>query len=189
MKITKGILILIIGLLMSCNSSKKDKQKDSEEKLIETLFRKVEIQGNVKDYFEVSLNFLAEKDDNFQLFYSEDYFGDYSEEQSVSAGFLGTKKHQSLTFKLPKDIFPSRYRLDIGSNKEQKLIKIRSLTIRYDRNEIFIPENEINKYLIPNDFINYVNGFHLTPLEVEGVMTYDPYFTCSPELIKIMLDL
>ena len=188
MKVVKSILILIQILLISCNNS----EKKIESNLEKSFFNKIQNKKNTKNHSEVIFSILVQERDVFQLFYIKDYFLEFSEEQSVFKSFLGRKGYQDVIFKLPKDILPVSYRFDIGNNKDLKKIKIKSITIRYNKNEIIIPENYLINYLTPNDNITYNesdNTFNLSSIEKNGNLVYDPYFTCSPQLVKLLFKL
>ncbi|WP_345275414.1 hypothetical protein [Litoribaculum gwangyangense] len=172
---------------------RKTEEKIVEDKLAKQLVREITNRNNINfEHVTVILSFLAKKDDSFQLFYSEDYMLSFNEKDMITTGFKGSNNYQSIVFKLPKNVFPDRYRLDVGSNIEQKWIKIESLQFRYGNNEIFIPQQLISKLLVPNTFIEYnefENVYNLLTLNVEKNDIYDPYFTCSPELVRLLLEL
>lgn len=184
-------LIILVLLLLSCNNKKEQKPNDKQE-LEESVLRHINNEANITDHFQVILKFKALENDNFQLFYTEDYILDYKEKESISKGFLGKNRYQEIIFDLPKGISPVKYRLDLGSNSEQGIINIESFTIRYEKNEIFIPEDLISIYLTPNIYIEYnpdQKKFELTSIQSDNIKTYDPYFTSSPELVRLLLDL
>lgn len=186
------LTILLISFLISCIGRNKSEEKKAEDKLSESLVRKVINKKDIKNNFSVILNVLAKNNDNFQLFYTEDYMLSFNEEQSITAGFLGAENYQNIIFQLPENVFPDRYRIDVGSNKEQKSIKIKSLIFRYGDKEIFIPSDLLSKMMVPNKNIEYNsfdNTYNLIALNIDGTVLYDPYFTCSPELVRLLLEL
>lgn len=193
MKITKFLMVLLACFFMSCLGKRKAEEKKAEDKLVQQLVKKPTKKDDINnERFVLILNVLAKKDDSFQLFYTEDYMLSFNEKQRLTTRFKGSDNYQNIVFTLPKNVFPDRYRLDVGSNKEQKEIKIESLLFRYRDKEIFIPTELISKLLVPNKFIEYnqvEDTYNLLTLNIEENITYDPYFTCSPELVRLLLEL
>ncbi|MDP5158428.1 MAG: hypothetical protein NWQ07_07625 [Flaviramulus sp.] len=190
MKIKKRLVIFILGFLISCNSKNKSEEKQVEDKLLQSLVRKGVDNKDLKNTFLVILNVLANKNDNFQLFYTEDYMLSFNEDQSIIKLISGANDYQNIVFTLPSNVLPDRLRIDVGSNRNQKVIKIKSLLFRYNDKEVFIPSELISKLLVPNEFVNYRLGedtYNLLTLNVEDKTIYDPAFTCSPELVRLLL--
>lgn len=186
-------MVLLACFFMSCHGKRKAEEKKAENKLTEQLVRKLTNKSDENNgQFVVIVSVLAKKDDSFQLFYTEDYMLSFNEKQRLTTRFNGSNNYQSIVFTLPKKVFPDRYRLDVGSNREQKEIKIESLLFRHGDKEIFIPSPLISKLLVPNKFIEYnqVENTYNLLTQNEGQSTiYDPYFTCSPELVRLLLEL
>lgn len=190
MKIKKRLVIFILGFLISCNSKNKSEEKQVEDKLLQSLVRKGVDNKDLKNTFLVILNVLANKNDNFQLFYTEDYMLSFNEDQSIIKLISDANDYQNIVFTLPSNVLPDRLRIDVGSNRNQKVIKIKSLLFRYNDKEVFIPSELISKLLVPNEFVNYRLGedtYNLLTLNVEDKTIYDPAFTCSPELVRLLL--
>lgn len=190
MKIKKRLVIFILGFLISCNCKNKSEEKQVEDKLLQSLVRKGVDNKDLKNTFLVILNVLANKNDNFQLFYTEDYMLSFNEDQSIIKLISGANDYQNIVFTLPSNVLPDRLRIDVGSNRNQKVIKIKSLLFRYNDKEVFIPSELISKLLVPNEFVNYRLGedtYNLLTLNVEDKTIYDPAFTCSPEFVRLLL--
>jgi len=191
MKILNLLLIVLLLLTTSCNSNKKQEKLIEDTKALE-IYRKIENKNDIHDYFKIELEAIVEKSDNFQLFYSEDYQLTFSHKDMITVPVSGKETYQKIVFNLPKNVFPERYRFDVGSNTNQEKIKINSLKVSYNTNMIHIPKDSISKYLTPNLYLSTQdnNGFYfLNTIDQEGVLPYDPYFTCSPELIRLLLKL
>lgn len=179
-------------LIASCNNAKKEEQQKKEKQLEESILRRVKDKKDFTDHFVVILDILAKQEDNFQLFYTEDYLLNFSVDQMLTKSFQGAENFQKVVFHLPKNVFPDRYRFDVGSNTNLKELKIKSLTIRYGKNEIVISQKLIKDYLMPNIYIEHddaSNIYYLKSVNSKGVLPYDPYFTCSPQFVRLLLDL
>lgn len=188
----KVLFLFCVIVFVSCKESTSNKQVELKEKQEESVIRKIEKNKKTSDDLIIEFNIIAGKNDNIQVFYTEDYIQGFTEDKSVTAGFLGSADSQIITLKILENIYPVKYRFDIGSNHNQNEIKIISLSISYDGNEIFIPENKLLEYLIPNESITYnleKEHFILSSYKLNDNNIYDPYFTCSPQLIKLISDL
>ena len=192
MKHLQVVLILFLVVVFSCNNSNKEKEKQIEETKAKELFRKIENKNDIYDYIKVQLEAIVEKGDNFQLFYSEDYQLSYSQKEMITVPVKGEMDVQKIVFNVPQNVFPERYRFDVGSNPNQEEISIKSLKVSYKNWIIDIPSDSISKYLIPNIYItprDEQGNYLLNRIEQKGILPYDPYFTCSPELIRLLLKL
>jgi lipopolysaccharide export system protein LptA len=149
------------------------------------VFRKVLDPNDIKDYFQVILDVLVQKNDKFQLFYTLNPSEAISEKNSIWTNLKGSNEYQYVKFKFLEKLSPYNFRIDIGTNTKQDSIKIRSITFRYKNNEVFVPEHLIPKFLTPNEFIEKKEGaFNLKVLKVNNTIKYDPFFNCSSELLK-----
>lgn len=192
MKKTTYLICMLTVLFLACKNDKKEEKQKKEKELEKSVLRRINNEADFTDHFVVILEVLAEKGDSFQVFYTEDYLLNFSEDKMITTSFNGSENYQTLIFDLPKDIYPDRYRFDVGGNPDQKQLKIKSLTIKYGKREIFIPENLIPQYLEPNIYIDYNsanNTYLLNTLDSTEYLPYDPFFTCSPELVRMLMDL
>ena len=175
---------------LSCNNKKQEKALE-ESKAVK-LFIKTMDQSKIFDHFRVEIEAIVEKGDNFQLFYTEDYQLAFLEDKTITSTVNGSKDYQTIIFDLPKDIFPDRFRLDVGSNVEQGAIKIKSFKVSYDKGIVEIPQDSISKYLVPNEYITKeddMGSYRLHELNIQGSLPYDPFFTCSDEMIRLIFRL
>ncbi|GAA4818727.1 OstA-like protein [Litoribaculum gwangyangense] len=155
--------------------------------LTEPLFRKA-ISKEPKNYFQVIISLLVEKNDDFQLFYVDENANQFTEKESITKKVIGNKEFQKIDYELPSGMFVNNLRLDIGSNRSQSPIQINSITIRYQKNEIFIPKHLIPKYFIPNGYIKLNDEYNYitNTINNNNEISYDPFFTCSIEIIDFI---
>ncbi|TWO33986.1 hypothetical protein E1J38_004205 [Seonamhaeicola sediminis] len=183
------VFVLVVLSVYSCNN--KAAQLKLEKSLLKSLKKSLSNE-DIKNYYEVKINFLAEKDDNFQLFYTEDYLLSFSEKQSIRKDFKGKKEFQEIIFGLPENVFPDRFRIDLGSNKEQSFIKINTITFSYKHRAIVIPKHLISTLFVFNNQVSFNKNkkeLHLTNGSIHSDKIYDPYLTCSPQLVRMLFDL
>ena len=179
------ILLLLVFSLLACNN-KKDKQKAQEEKAVKSLYKVMGDSLNHTDHFQVDIEALVKESDNFQLFYSEDYLLTFSSENKLTTFVKDSTAYQTIRFDLDKDIFPERYRFDLGANRNQKEINIKSISIRYENKEVYIPRDSLGAYFVENEYLRHENGiYYFSTIEKNGKITYDPYLLCSHELIRL----
>lgn len=134
------VFALMITTLNSCKNEKRESQQVTEQKP----------SSETNDFFRITLDVVAKKDDSFHIFYTEDQTLNFSEEKSVWVEFKGNDESQKLVFDLPKGKIPTQLRVDYGLNKDQGDIKINSLEISYKGKSKVIPGSDYFKYFRPN---------------------------------------
>lgn len=141
MRITIIVWLALLAITFtSCKNEKsgeKDPKKDVE-------------QNSANNFFRVTLDVVAKKDDSFHVFYLEDQTSNFTEEKSMWSEFKGSEESQKLVFDLPKGKVPKQLRIDYGLNKEQGEVKINSIEISYKGKVKLIPGSEYFKYFRPN---------------------------------------
>lgn len=145
---TRIITLILFALAMiSCKGDKQEEQKEAAS--IEV------IKGN--DFFTITLDVVAQNDDSFHVFYSEDKTENFTEQNSVWVEFKGAPSSQKLTFNLPKDRIPTNLRIDFGVNKEQKEVKINNLEIAYQGKKFNLSGFDFFKFFRPNEAITTID--------------------------------
>jgi hypothetical protein len=96
----------------------------------------------VVETFNVTLDVLVKKDDNFSLFYTTDGSIDFTKIEPIWIDVKGSELNQKITYNLPENIIPTQLRLDFGLNKDQEDIILNSVTMEYKGKSriIAIPE-------------------------------------------------
>ena len=109
-------------------------------------------QAVVDNSFKVSFGFIAKKDDNFHLYYTEDETINFNEKQSVWAEIKGSEAQQEVVFKLPEDAAPTHLRVDFGygENKEQPEIVLKNFKMSYYDKKFEVKDSLIFYYFYPN---------------------------------------
>lgn len=101
--------------------------------------------------FKVTLEVLAKKDDNFQVYYTEASSEIFTEEKSVWVAVKGMETSQKVVLSLPKDVVPALVRLDFGLNKEQGDIVLSEVDLDYLGNKFVAKGAVIGNYFRPLD--------------------------------------
>lgn len=176
-------------MLVSCNNQ-KETQRLSEEAAYEELVSVMHDSSEFTTHYQVDIIGRVNKNDNFQLFYSEDYLLSFSSLNKITTQVQGSAEYQTIRFDLGEGVFPDRFRFDLGSNRGQMKISIDAICVRFENKEILVPKHLLNKYFISNEYIQIVNGeYHLSVIEIDGLSTYDPFLLCSPEFVRLLLRL
>lgn len=172
-------LLFFMLIIFSCKEGKEEvKEQRIPSKIVK---KKRECKVVVKGIFP--------ENDSFELFYEENAISNFSQENTLKKGFIGSSEPQELFFDL-EGIYPEKIRLDLGSNKNQNFIRIDNIFIIYDEEVLEINESNLFNFLTPNDYIKYQDGqFNLIPKEIEGLKSYDPYLYPTPELVKALIEL
>ena len=78
---------------------------------------------------------------------------------------------------------PYNFRIDIGSNDNQKEIIIQSISIEYNNKNIIIDKESIHIFFDINEYIDYnkIDG-RVSVVEVNG--RKDPFIIAKPILLK-----
>ncbi|MFH6767359.1 hypothetical protein V8G56_01320 [Gaetbulibacter aquiaggeris] len=157
------ILILSVLILTNC---KNEKPIDSLE-----LVTLKPVESNVK----VVLEMLVPKDDIFQVFYTEDGTGNFSEEMSVRVIVKGNSRIQKLVFELPEDLLITNLRIDVGENIEQGQMLMNNFCVQYFNKKFEAHGKQFFHYFSPTEQIavDYHNST-ITPTK-EGEL-YNPIF-------------
>lgn len=111
-KISTVVLLFTI-ILFSC----KDESKTPE----------VKIPNN----FIFTVNLLMKKNDTLHLYYTEDNTINFKEENSMWVSSLGSEEVQKVRFELPKGVFPTQFRIDLGVNTENEKIIFKGFNMEY----------------------------------------------------------
>ncbi|WP_165749401.1 alginate O-acetyltransferase AlgX-related protein [Cellulophaga sp. Z1A5H] len=140
---------------------------------------------------KVILSAKVLKDDMFQLFYEEEEKDGFSHKKTVDVEISGKKDFQEITFMVPKIASLNRLRLDIGNNKNQNSIIIRSIRFSLDEQVIIYDVEAFNRLFKPNNYVKKIdkNGtFKGLSAMRKNKKIFDPYFSSrrtSNELIAI----
>jgi hypothetical protein len=132
---TKSILVGLFMLLSLVSCKKETDKKEGNQKLAE-----------LKETFDVNFNLVVEKDDTFQLYYTEDGTLNFSDDKSIKSELKGSVDAQDVLFKLPADVLPTNIRLDFGDNPEQGSVVVNSLKLKYLNNEFNVTKDLVTQY-------------------------------------------
>ena len=179
---------IALGLISCKEASKSENQQEDPYKDLHKIDKKEDIQ----EVFKVTYKGIFPKNDELQLFYTENYKLSFYEDKSLVFNVNGSLEEQIISYTLPNNVYPDRFRFDMGTNLNQKKIQINEITLQFKNYRIVITKENLLDYLKPNDFIDYnsSNGrVKLISKKNEGQLLYDPYFTCTPKLIKLIFEL
>lgn len=116
---TKFITILLVAFtLFSCKQEKKSADADVKKDEVSNVFQVV---------FELNVNI----DDHFRIYYTEDGSINFNEEHCVWADIKGSPETQKVVFNLPENTIPTQIRWDLGVNKNQEDMVIKSFNMSY----------------------------------------------------------
>lgn len=109
----------------------------------------------VKENFNVELDVVAEKEDNFALYFTEDNTINFNGEHAVWRGVKGQNQSETLFFELPEPVVPTNIRIDFGINKGDKQgdITLKKLRMSFYGKKFETNGSDFFKYFIPNDSI------------------------------------
>jgi hypothetical protein len=176
---TKSILVGLFMLLSLVSCKKETDKKEGNQKLAE-----------LKETFDVNFNLVVEKDDTFQLYYTEDGTLNFSDDKSIKSELKGSVDAQDVLFKLPADVLPTNIRLDFGDNPEQGSVVVNSLKLKYLNNEFNVTKDLVTQYFyLLNEQVKYDAAKSSIIILSKPGVSYDPLMWGNESLSREMIKL
>jgi len=173
---------MIAFLVVSCGNKSENDMKETEE-----------IAEEKTTTFDITVDIKIKKDDDLIIYYKDGSNEWIVEEKAVWNTVKGSGDFQKIVFKLPEDVIPNDFRIDIGRNeyKGQDPIEIRSISLNYLDNSFVVTQEMFATFFRPNQFLRYddvTKQYSLNKVEEN----YDPYFEVTPsmypQLTKLVLN-
>ncbi|WP_242203335.1 hypothetical protein [Aestuariivivens insulae] len=156
----KLILMLLIAGFTSCKSDKKSEMQSSKDEInldSSSKFNK-KAENEIHNSLIVTIDAIVTKDDTFHLMYLSDNITSWSSKGLIKTKVKGDEVAQKIQFKFPQGVFPTKFRIDLGFNEEQKSIDLYKMTFQFEGKEVIVEEHLIEKYFTPNIYAKYVEG-------------------------------
>jgi len=118
----------------------------------------------------VEIDAIVPSNDIFQLFYQQEGMNSFTEKKSLKNNIIGNQTFQKIRFNIPLDKTLTAIRIDIGNNKEQKVLKIKDVKLIALKKTLLY---SIKDDFIPNKFIDF-DDKRIKSQVVNN--RYDPYF-------------
>lgn len=182
----KGILFTV--LLMSIGSCKENSAKNG----VKTEFDKEPTSDskNEPSNFLLTVSALVEKDDVFEIYFIQDNSEGYTTNQMLSQEVKGSDQIQDIKFQLASEYYPFNFRIDLGNNAQQELIKIESCTLQYGNSTYVINGNKLHHYFIFNDGVETLSDsitHRLKTFKEGNIDKYDPFLMGNQNLNEVFL--
>lgn len=153
-------VFLLAATVFSCKDNNKEEAAKPEEK-VET--------------FDVTLNMVVTKDDNFQIFYTDQADPNFDEKKSVLVPVKASATAQDIVCHLPEDVIPTNLRVDLGNNAQQAPMKLNNFKISYFDKSYELKDTLILRNFVVNDQLKYDKPTStLTPAQGKATI-YDPF--------------
>ena len=162
------LLVLVAFVTISCG---EDKKKESS-----AVSEKVEVNNKYSIVFQA----IYESDDEFVLQYKPlDGYMEY--DRPIKQKLMGKPGIQSFTIQIPDGIALANFQFFISSNKDQKLVEIKNISILNNDKEVY----NSGEFLFSKDFdanvgVTYNEEKQLTSLDYSG--KYPPGFSGNEQL-------
>ena len=135
----KTICLLVLLFVFGCkNNNKETKQNNTID---------------INSYLSVIIKVKVKEDDRFQLYFSEEIIGQYHPEDIIEVDVKGENKFQKVTFDLPKYVYPTKARIDLGVRKIETPVVIDEIIFSTGTNKKVFTGSELLEYFKPNKFI------------------------------------
>jgi hypothetical protein len=169
----KKIFFVLVSsvLLFSCGRNKKD----ATDTLSEVA---------VKDNYSIIFQGVFEKDDEVVVQYKKGGYMDY--DHPVKSKIIGQPTIQSVVVNLPSGDVLENFQFFLSTNKEQKFVKLKCITITNNGKQVFIGDNlEYLKYFASNSGIIMDEINQRYNLDFSG--QFPPGFTGNEQLEAILV--
>ena len=133
----------------------------------------------------IDLETITLEKDIFYIYYLQEGVKKWSDENSVHQRIQGSEAFQNLQFELPIDKTINRIRVDIGANKNQKPIVLKSITISSETGSIAISNDLLNSFDL-NAYATLKDNL-FSPKIVNG--RYDPFLISKPVISEAIENL
>jgi len=177
------ILVAITAFLfVSCKDDKKTEGTGATPESAEK-----------KENFNVEVEVVSEKPDNFPLYYTEDGTNNFASDRVIWHDVKGQAGSQTIPLELSEEIIPTNIRIDFGVKQgdEQGDVTLSKFKMSYYGKNFEIKGSDFLKYFIKNDSVNTeiddAKGTILFKKNPKSKLTrfYYPQQTILDELKKI----
>ena len=174
----KLLLLLVLFNLIVISCKKETKNEATQTPKIEE-----------NKSFNVTMNLVVTVDDNFQIYYIEDDSNIFTPDKYIDVSIKGKNTPQEINFKLPEDVVPTNLRFDLGTNKQQKEVKIIDFKLKYYDKSFVSKDTMFVYYFWNNDQIIYDRKKATATPKISTNGNYDPIFVATDMLKKEILKL
>jgi hypothetical protein len=136
---------LTIVLLLVASSCKKGESNETNESSSE--------KTASKDFFNVEMDIIAQTQDDFTVYYSEDKTNNFDGTKAIWKGVKGGSVPEKVIFDLPSEVIPTNIRLDFGIKKDHKDVIIQNIKIAFYNKSFTFKGSDFLNYFILNDKI------------------------------------
>lgn len=84
----------------------------------------------IEKNFQVTLDVVVKKNDDFALYYTQDGTSDFKD-APIWMGVKGSDASQKIVFNFPENTVPTNIRVDFGINKDQETMTINNYKMTY----------------------------------------------------------
>lgn len=136
------IFTLAIAFLLIATSCKKEEVKEADKK------------PAGKQFFNIEMDVVAQTQDDFTVYYTEDGTNAFDPTKAVWKGVNGGGVAEKVVFDLPEQIIPTNIRLDFGIKPERKEVVLKNLKFGYYDKSFEIKGSDFLNYFIVNDLVD-----------------------------------
>lgn len=136
------------------------------------------------DAFIIDLSIIVKEKDVVEIFYldSKDDGIKFSEEKKIRKSIEGSDDVQTLSFELPIEALSNTFRIDLGNNRQQNMVRFESITLKSPKGELKLKESEMKWFFTINKYLKYMGKGEYQIIEVDG--RTDPFIVSKAVLNK-----
>ena len=124
-------IMLIFFVLTACQETKKEGL--TEEEKYDSSIQEDDLESKTTLALEIELK--IEKKDIIEIYYYEPGSKTFHPKDFVSTKVEGSEEFQKLIIELPPSIYPERLRIDIGKNRDQEEVFLRTIKLLANNKE------------------------------------------------------
>jgi len=177
MKTLKNCILAFILLSVATACKKEDKTSDPSSQ-----------QDNTEPAVQVVFDMVVNKDDTFELFYTEDESLNFPPANSVRVDVKGKPESQEIIFNLPDSAQIGNLRFDPGQNPDQDKMTIVKLIIKQGDKEMELSAADFFKYFQATDYVKVdLKTLSFTSVPLQNV--YDPILYGNTTFMQALREL
>ncbi len=183
-----GLLLLMV--LMSISSCKENSAKNINNTELNQQAKNDTNQKDELSNFSLTVRALFEKDDVIEIYFIQDNSENYTTNLMLLQEVKGSDQFQDVKFNLAPEYYPFNFRMDLGNNAQQNLIKIEGCTLQYGNSTYVINGKKLHDYFIFNDGVETHSdsmSFRLKTFKEGNIDKYDPFLMGNQNLNDVFL--
>ena len=170
-KLSVLFLIVFLGVIASCDSSKKSEKTE------------IEIRKNV---FTVEINAVINEKDVLCLYYKDNTIGFFNEDMTIYKNIEKSVTPQTIIFELPEDFLPNDFRFDLSHENPNQSMVVNTIKFSYAGESFEILNTDLDKFFTSNEGIVFDPSTRTYTFKKDTNGIYDPFLTTTGQFYPLL---